>query len=85
MERIPNELLQHVFVQFSSLIDLTKCFNTCIWWRQNIEHMFRKSKNGKHPIDKLKFIKNATMILYIYSIFKQKLWFYQDMERVLKF
>ena len=41
----PTELLEFVFLQFSSIQDIIKCSKTCLRWYQIIEKLFKDNSN----------------------------------------
>ena len=40
IEKLPVEILEIIFLQLSSLIDIQHCYKTCKKWEQIIENMF---------------------------------------------
>ena len=41
INRLPEEVLEIIFNEISSLKDLQQCYNTCTQWRRIIRDMFK--------------------------------------------
>ena len=48
MEVQPTEILELIFHQFSTVMDLRKCFNTCERWREIVENLFKDRGISNH-------------------------------------